>query len=94
MPPNTVVVHRPSKWGNPFKLKEFSREESMKRYRYWLTHHKDGLKLLASIEELRGKNLACFCKLDVACHGDILLEFANKQNGEEAMSGKRRVGKT
>lgn len=27
--------------------------------------------------ELRGKNLACFCKLDQPCHADVLLELAN-----------------
>ncbi len=29
------------------------------------------------IGELRCKNLACYCDLSEACHGDILLEFAN-----------------
>lgn len=27
--------------------------------------------------ELRGKNLACWCKLDQPCHADVLLELAN-----------------
>lgn len=27
---------------------------------------------------LRGKNLACFCKLDEPCHADVLLELANR----------------
>lgn len=27
--------------------------------------------------ELRGKNLACWCPLDKACHADVLLEIAN-----------------
>lgn len=26
------------------------------------------------IQELRGKNLACFCPLDQPCHADVLLE--------------------
>lgn len=30
------------------------------------------------LEPLRGKNLACFCKLDAPCHADVLLELANK----------------
>jgi len=30
------------------------------------------------IEELRGKNLACFCPLDKPCHVDPLLKRANK----------------
>jgi hypothetical protein len=27
--------------------------------------------------ELRGKNLACWCKLSEVCHADVLLEIAN-----------------
>lgn len=29
------------------------------------------------MEELRGKNLACWCKPGAACHAEILLAFAN-----------------
>jgi hypothetical protein len=28
-------------------------------------------------QELRGKNLACFCAIDKPCHADVLLELAN-----------------
>ncbi len=28
---------------------------------------------------LRGKNLACWCKLDQPCHADVLLELANDE---------------
>jgi uncharacterized protein DUF4326 len=28
--------------------------------------------------ELRGKNLACWCGLDVPCHADVLLDLANR----------------
>jgi hypothetical protein len=30
------------------------------------------------LSELRGKNLACWCRLDQSCHADVLLELANK----------------
>lgn len=32
---------------------------------------------MAYIDELKGKNLACFCSLDKPCHADILLKLAN-----------------
>ena len=32
----------------------------------------------SAIEELRGKNLACFCPLDQPCHADVLIEIANR----------------
>ena len=28
--------------------------------------------------QLRGKNLACWCKPGACCHADVLLEIANK----------------
>lgn len=31
----------------------------------------------AAVEQLRGKDLACWCKPDEACHADVLLEIAN-----------------
>jgi len=34
-----------------------------------------------AISELRGKDLACWCSLDAACHADVLLRLANA--GEE-----------
>jgi hypothetical protein len=32
----------------------------------------------AALEELRGKNLACWCKPGAPCHADVLLELANR----------------
>lgn len=29
------------------------------------------------LEPLRGKNLACFCRVGELCHADVLLELAN-----------------
>ena len=34
-------------------------------------------RFLRELPELRGKNLACWCKLDQPCHADVLLELAN-----------------
>lgn len=31
-----------------------------------------------NVEELRGKNLSCWCRLDCKCHADVLLELANR----------------
>jgi len=30
------------------------------------------------LEKLRGKDLACYCSLDLPCHADVLLELANR----------------
>jgi hypothetical protein len=77
MPPDTVLVARPSRWGNPFSLAEFGRERSIAMYR---EHLQD---LLATqridLAPLRGRHLACWCALDLPCHADVLLDFANRR---------------
>ncbi len=34
--------------------------------------------LLQRLPELRGKNLACWCRQDHPCHADVLLDLANR----------------
>jgi hypothetical protein len=34
--------------------------------------------ILSRLPELRGKNLACWCKPGEPCHADVLLEIANR----------------
>lgn len=89
MPPNTVKVSRPTKWGNPFRVGDvvhrgprYSGRNEIVRdathacqlYKRWLFTQERSENL---IPELRGKNLACWCPLDQPCHADILLEIAN-----------------
>ena len=67
-----VVIGRPSKWGNPFKIgRDGTREEVVVAYRDYIARRPD---LLAALPELRGKVLGCWCK-PAACHGDVLLEL-------------------
>lgn len=93
MPPNTVYVGRPTKWGNPFKVGEPYRvftEEGIVQdhkkavslfnlYRVFAVN-KDVAYANKIQEELKGKNLACWCPLDKPCHADVLLEIANEDN--------------
>ena len=83
MPENTVYVGRGSKWGNPFPVgKQFTIEESLKNYKVYILGHIQVKKDL-DIEEIRGKNLACWCSLDEPCHADVLLKLANKENQDD-----------
>ena len=92
---DAVYVGRPSKWGNPFRGEPedacgayrgwllgyqpvvlawypsvvVAGNISMYRRMVLLTH----------LEELRGHNLCCWCSLSDECHGDTLLELANKE---------------
>lgn len=82
MPENTVSVTRPGKFGNPFKVGDYY--ESMGYFLCIKTNEK-AVELFKkrtvptlNIEELRGKNLACWCKIGEPCHADILLQIANQ----------------
>jgi hypothetical protein len=87
LPENTVVVSRPSKWGNPYSItpqllklsgsKIEAQQAVVDAYRDWLCGSAQGNKLLAVIEkELHGKNLACWCAPGTPCHADVLLKLA------------------
>lgn len=77
MPANTIYVGRGSKWGNPYKVdKLMNLGEVLKMYACHLKFMED--EKLLKPEELRGKNLACWCKEGEPCHADILLSWANK----------------
>lgn len=45
-------------------------------FRRWLRRNPFAQRLV-QVEDLRGKNLACWCPLDQPCHADVLLELAN-----------------
>lgn len=67
-----VYIGRPSKWGNPFKVGEDgTREEVIEKYKQWVQGQPE---LMASLGELRGKTLGCYC-WPHACHGDVLVEL-------------------
>ena len=87
MPENTVYVGRPSKWGNPFKAKtkmdnwiavEKFRDYLLGQYKDYNKHLKRMIFLKSIVKELKGKNLACWCKEKEPCHADILLKIANE----------------
>jgi len=64
-----------SKWGNPFKIgRDGTREEVVAMYRKYLMKADEEVK--AHLEELRGKDLVCWCA-PLPCHADVLLELAN-----------------
>lgn len=78
LPPNTVVVARPTRWGNPYLIgPDGDREEVVRKFRARLASLE---ALQANVRaELRGKNLACWCPIGVPCHADELLVVANQK---------------
>lgn len=78
IPPDAVYVGRPSKWGNPFKMRYDTLEERLDvifSYKTWLEEQVWDGKL--NMSELKGRDLVCWCA-PLPCHADILLELANK----------------
>lgn len=83
MPPNTVSVARPGRWGNPHVIgacpwcdgEKHTPEEAVAEFRKDITA--DPVLIAMARDELRGKNLACWCPLDRPCHANVLLEIAN-----------------
>ena len=70
--PYDVYIGRGSKWGNPFRIgMDGSRDEVVAKYRVWVVQQPH---LMASLEELRGKVLGCWCK-PLLCPGDVLAEL-------------------
>lgn len=75
VPANAVRIDRMTKWGNPFVIGQHGdRATVVKRYEDRLAARPD--LLMALEKELRGKDLVCWCAPQ-ACHGDVLLRFAN-----------------
>jgi hypothetical protein len=87
-PAGAIVVSRPSKWGNPFKIDATtSRAESVDRYARALARGELPFTKSDVIRELAGHDLACWCPLDGPCHADVLLEVANR--GDESTDADR-----
>lgn len=91
MPENTVCVDRSTPWGNPFVIDgSTTREEAVFAHKallhgYLCVTQRPTLAqqeayvayVKQNLSRLRAKNLACFCRLDQACHADFLLQLAN-----------------
>lgn len=78
-----VVTRGPGKkYGNRHRIGycpicgiSHTREEAVAEFRAEL-NDLPGLQEL--LDGLRNKNIACACRLDECCHGDVWLEIANK----------------
>jgi|ERR1700761_3909082 len=77
--PFDVYIGRgPRGWGNPFVIgKDGTREQVIDKYRTWILRPEKAKFIQKVKRELRGKVLGCWCA-PKPCHGDVLLEIANK----------------
>lgn len=101
LPAGVVSVTRPGRWGNPFIVKPDRAPGSNFKSYICVPTAEDAVacfremvlsdqKFIDEIrEKLAGKHLACFCPTDQPCHGDVLLEIANKEDQPDV--SKRNV---
>ena len=85
-----MVAHKGVVYANPAAVHFVVRitSDAAEAYRLWLDgqllqaealelYREKRALIMQSLHELRGKNLACWCRLDQPCHADVLLELAN-----------------
>lgn len=58
------------------KILKFNEFKNLKEYTKFYNKNINSLLIK---DELKGKNLACWCPCDSPCHCDVLLEIANKK---------------
>ena len=90
MPANAVYVGRPSKWGNPFKVDDWTIHMALAAYEEWLD--KQLKQNPHFLDPLKGKDLACWCRLNEPCHADILLEVVGILVKDKSMRRSRSRG--
>lgn len=66
-----IFHYKDSKWCNPFNLKDYTVDESLRLYR----EHVLASNLKNELGELRGKTLGCFCDQSGKCHVKLLADL-------------------
>jgi hypothetical protein len=87
-PADVVLVARPSRFGNPFKVEAGrTQAEAAEAFRDWLADDattnepKRREWILDNLHLFNGKRAACYCQPGTPCHADVLLELADKRKG-------------
>lgn len=78
MPENTVYVGRPSKFQNMCRvgIDVKTNEQAVFHFKRNISGNMVYLRMVK--DELKGKDLACWCPLDKPCHADVLLLIASQ----------------
>lgn len=77
-----VFHYRKSEWHNPFKMKEYTLEQSLENYEHYLMDllNKDPECMERFIELREKKEIGCFCDEGNACHRDIIIRILELVN--------------
>lgn len=87
-PPNSLVVTRPGRWSNPYRLIEhggtYTRDDAIDLFQRDLLAGqlitrpgRAPLGVEDARRELAGLDLVCACDLGERCHADVLIEVSN-----------------
>lgn len=73
-----VYIGRPSGFGNPFIVgRDGTRDEVIAKHREYMYNNPE---LMETARALKGKVLGCYCWSDQPCHGDVLIEIADRKD--------------
>jgi len=75
MPPNTRKVDRTTPYGNHAGRGIADPSAAVAAFRDWVQSEADEEWRESARAVLRGKNLACWCRLGEPCHADFLLAW-------------------
>lgn len=90
-PEGAVVVSRPSRWANPFRIGvDGEREDCLSLYQQALMNGALAFTVEDVQRELAGRDLACWCRPNERCHADVLMELAN-DGGAPSAGAERGV---
>ena len=79
---NRIFHYKDSKWANPYTLREYELDKSLILYVIYLIDN----GLIFQLDELKGKNLGCFCSKQKdgdgkpMCHAQVLVDLLGKCN--------------
>jgi hypothetical protein len=86
LPPNTKLITRPGRFGNPWKVADYPPGVALDRFEEYLRVRRnpppgwDDVLTYPSDDHIRralaGYDLACACEVGARCHGDALLRIA------------------
>ena len=68
-------------------MKETGRAQAVKLFKDFMEKGPDAAHLRRRLPELKGRNLACHCKLAEQCHADVLLKMANDEPPDDVVPG-------
>jgi len=80
-PEGAVIVTHPTQWQNPHRPKVRTPEanaEAVRLFREDLLAGRLKITVADVQRELRGRDLCCYCKPELPCHADVLIEVANR----------------